>query len=328
MSNINITSNGNENICDSYANLKFLYGQQASTLPSTKVIKTNGDKKFASTMELFELGARLSDANNEIDNCVGSLLDNPNKRKLEQVVGNIKNSIIPFISCAAKSVTCAVQKLAPVASLKDLHCWNEVKQKREDAKNKNNSKKRKPLQNIDNYVTKTKIQNPEIPRVLPPPPPPHFHMNLRKGLPLSLLVPPPPMFGDTYRKTEFIDSITKQKPHACSSSIINAMVQKWYVPVKCNALYTLICKAQIGLPIIDDAWARQGRPPLMEDEQCNKIANELATHVGMSLGKDDINSLLVNHQKEKFHEQGFVPTTVHKKKDRTTINRCNYCKQL
>ncbi len=46
-------------------------------------------------------------------------------------------------------------------------------------------------------------------------------------------------------------------------------------------------------------WAiRMGRPVLMNDEEFKEVVNDLAKHTGRSLGKKDVNDILIQVQRK------------------------------
>lgn len=58
----------------------------------------------------------------------------------------------------------------------------------------------------------------------------------------------------------------------------------------------------------------------MENDDVDEVVEVLAKKVGKSIGKKDVNNILVAHQKKRFEKKGFVALNIPNKLNRTSIN--------
>ncbi len=78
---------------------------------------------------------------------------------------------------------------------------------------------------------------------------------------------------------------------------------------KQTAAYRLIKHVkENGEPLVNLPWAtRMGKPPLMNDEECKEVVNDFAKHTGKSLGKKDVNDILIQVQRKRIELLGYKP---------------------
>ncbi len=91
------------------------------------------------------------------------------------------------------------------------------------------------------------------------------------------------------------------KKSAAQGKFIQAVIDRGFVPIKKTAAYRLIKRVKgNGEPLVNLPWAtRMGKPPLMNDEECKEVVNDFAKHTGKSLGKKDVNDILIQVQRKK-----------------------------
>ena len=122
----NLVTPSTDSQCDSSNNIK---------------IQTKKDKQMKATLDLKLFGARLIDSKSEIENIYNVLVDsNSTTRAKKSCLLSIKNTILPFLQCAANVCSESAKTLSPIPSLEYVHRGKENEIKQEIKKSVNEEK--------------------------------------------------------------------------------------------------------------------------------------------------------------------------------------------
>jgi hypothetical protein len=137
---------------------------------------------------------------------------------------------------------------------------------------------------------------------------------------------PAPASGKYYEVSEFLQVLNNTKENSSERGrLVSAILEMKYVPIGKTALYRMLRELKEGLPVPSE-WRVHGRPALADKTAIDDIAQKLEGSLGMTFGKKEVSKLLVEHQKQKIEETGYVPLNVPETINRQSLN--NYIARL
>ncbi len=261
--------------------------RKKSTSTNTTILKTtplnlnhpdSDTHKLQTNQQLLDTASRIEDAISELESYANLLAADGHKLQHRQhnsrsaSAHHIRESIVPLLQITANTLREAGKCFAPFHGTGRLHERNDIERKRKlmeaEAQNNNNqaAKKSSALIMIDDFVERSNWSPPPVNNTAAKS---NSSSKKRKAstsstptnhiLTMTLLQP---RNGSTYTKSEAI-AIAKQykKGETGRRQIINAMVEKGFIPVHRRSLDRLMKKMENGEILLDDPWHLSvGRP--------------------------------------------------------------------
>ena len=309
----NLVTPSTDSQCDSSNNIK---------------IQTKKDKQMKATLDLKLFGARLIDSKSEVENIYNVLVDsNSTTRAKKSCLLSIKNTILPFLQCAANVCSESAKTLSPIPSLEYVHRGKENKIKQEIKKSVNeekNNHKSIHLMKLQRVLQVFGHKSFAPVNIIP-----KMRIKTRNGikLPTDISNLPPPSNGSQYNPKETIQLLqdypenSKKKTH-----LINHLITSNLVPVTKDSVYKLLRRKK-ALRRIREEWGQIGRNKLLGKPEANKLIKRLKTHTGSVITADDVVQKINETRVREADELGLVPITSRNYKPcRATLD--NYLAEL
>jgi len=139
---------------------------------------------------------------------------------------------------------------------------------------------------------------------------------------------PIPQNGTCYTKfkaLEFIESKYPEHNLKGRSKAIDEMIRQKYIPCKRTAMYDMLKKRKEGRIVLNNEWSN-GRPRIVDDKDIHQIVSNMHNSCGHAYGKEDINNIIVDHQKKKILEANHKPLCFQDEVNKNTLS--NYVAQI
>jgi len=268
---------------------------------------TKESHKYKSTQDLHQIGSRLCDTHDLLEETREMLKDgSTSKKKRKEIDKVIDKSIMPMIAIAADAIHMAANITSPIGASKYTHNREEARKKR--ALSKAQPDKKVKLAMLDNFVQDHASQKPNA-KAISKPAAGRRSLPNRKKLPTN--PPPVPANGETYGMGEFLQHYFARKTgsergkfvRSVNEAIIpktNAKNPHHYVRVARSTIFRTINAHKAGTVFgFDEDWNNVGRRPLLKDKELKKSAAMIKTDPTKKEMRDAVNKILVENLKKR-----------------------------
>jgi len=288
------------------------------TMPGTK-----SDSAMEATCNLCEAMHRLQSINRELKSYVAVFLDSTSsQRTLQDYTRRITHCIIPALSKIASIIENSGKHIAPIAGAK-IACDRIERAALKDAVDPTNKRKSVDYQILEMYAMKSSMAlNPEQNKRCRSSRQSKVQEN---HLEITL---PIPQNGTCYTKFEALEFIESKYPEhnlKGRSKAIDEMIRQKYIPCKRTAMYDMLKKRKEGRIVLNNEWSN-GRPRIVDDKDIHQIVSNMHNSCGRAYGKEDINNIIVDHQKKKILEANRKPLCFQDEVNKNTLS--NYVAQI
>eukprot|EP00978_Attheya_sp_CCMP212_P042288 scaffold255283_cov67-Attheya_sp.AAC.1 len=272
------------------------------------------DRKLDGYLLLRKRTARLKDCYTEIQSTVDNE-ENLNDKEIRRELKVWKRAVLPMMKTALDDeIPQAINDLNTIPGASYVHRTNEAKENRDarDGKQNKRFKKSLPLCRIENTLHEQ--QHPNEPRKIRSLVPLNRRLPLnRPSIPREIKSPepqerlprmPPPANGRVYSADECVKHLVGLDSKT-RSVLINKWTENKLVDVHRATIYRKIASALKTGNV--SPFGRTGRPAYLDDTQMEKVANELQTKHGKSVGQKILREVVTREVEHKIRDQGHVP---------------------
>ena len=278
---------------------------------------TQNSHKYKSTQDLHEIGSRLRDAHDLLEQTRQELkVGFSTKKRMKEVDKMIDRSIMPMIAIAAGAIHVAANITSPIGTSKYTHNRQQTRQKK--AVKESHPDKNVKLAMLDNFVeehaskktnanadSKPKAEAAKGRRSQPN----------RKPLPTN--PPPAPANGETYGVGEFLKHYFARVGSRERGRFVRSVNEKLipnsnaknpyrYVKVARSTIFRMINAHNAGTLFgFDEDWNDVGQRLLMQDKELNKAVEKIKADPTKKEMKERVEEMLV----ENIKKRGGVPVT-------------------
>eukprot|EP00956_Cyclotella_meneghiniana_P029834 scaffold73484_cov30-Cyclotella_meneghiniana.AAC.1 len=292
----------------------------STSVSPTITASTVGTNAVQHVQELHKASYRLRDAINELNSFIYNVTDeSSSKASIKRNVCDFKRCIIPAMDKIADTIACCATHLTPYAGFGTKRACDRME--REDKKkivDASNKRKSPDIQMLTHYVTPAKPTSSSQPHKRHCPPRQIAQANSAQDKTSESIVLPSAANGTMYRKLEvckLLEKIDKSK----RGKAMNEIIAQKLVGCGRSSLYSLFKKYCDGELVLDTDWHGMGRAPTIDTSGIKSISAKMQADDGRAFGSQDVNSLIVEHLKEKRIEAGFKPIDVPDKLPNSTL---------
>ena len=295
---------------DGFAHLQSMYSTPSpknSRFKQPKQIKLDG--ALQATKEMFDVSARLCDANSILESCCSLLSDDDvGMAQRKSMANSIKRLVLPLNKVSAEMLRQAAVKAAPIAGCERYHKRCEVDRKRAaEAEVENRSKLQRsttvPMERIASHL-KVNCNDPD---------PRERKVRAATISPDADVELPLPANRSTmvYTKPEAVAILSATKKGSKQrGNMMQTMISKKYAPTSEHTLRRLLKNAAAGDLILDTSWSGNGhngggRKRAFEDSDVDALVTQWKR--GEAHGEDSVKDAISRAQQEVVVRSGGVP---------------------
>ncbi|KAL3764901.1 hypothetical protein ACHAW5_003550 [Stephanodiscus triporus] len=276
----------------------------------------NESDKLVTNQLLLEVSSRMDDVISELIEYASVLSDQSgrNEPKRHAVIKNIKESILPMLYIASRTVRETGMSFAPFGGTGSLHLRNES-QKKKEVVDKKITDKSTALQMIDYFVKNSIV---DIPQQL-------ASFNAKEASSTCLQDASPkkhetvtisilrPRNGSVYTRTEAIHATRMYAKRSRKRGLaVRAMIEKGYAHASAKTINRLVQAYEDGHPPVGELWNGTGAPRKHQVDPALDAAAAIVAAapkpVGRPMPEDMIEITLTKRAEEQRADESFVVT--------------------